>query len=47
MYKAGTSTKLWDVFDTDGIFIGKVPKDCHFEAMLVDVKMVTLKNYES
>lgn len=47
VYKAGTTTKLWDVFDTNGIFIGKVPKDCAFEAMLVDVKLLTLKNPES
>lgn len=47
VYKAGTTTKLWDVFDTDGIFIGKVPKDCAFEAMLVQVKMLTLTNHES
>ncbi|PYH75348.1 hypothetical protein BO82DRAFT_360095 [Aspergillus uvarum CBS 121591] len=47
VYRAGTTTKLWDVFETDGIFIGKVPKDCAFEAMLVQVKMLTLRNHES
>lgn len=47
VYKPGTTTKLWDVFDTNGTFIGIVPKDCAFEAMLVDLKLLTLKNPES
>lgn len=47
VYKAGTTTKIWDVYDTDGTFIGIVPKDCTFEAMVVDIKLITLKETQS
>ncbi|OKL55259.1 hypothetical protein UA08_09478 [Talaromyces atroroseus] len=47
VYEAGTTTKIWDVYDTDGTFIGKVPKDCAFEAMMVDTKSITLKETQN
>ncbi|KAL2367880.1 hypothetical protein BDBG_07304 [Blastomyces gilchristii SLH14081] len=47
VYKAGTTTKIWDVYDTNGTFIGKVPKNCAFEAMLVEVKLITQKDNRS
>lgn len=41
VYKSGTTVKLWDVYDREGTFIGKIPKNCPFEAMLVEVKFIT------
>ncbi|OOF90509.1 hypothetical protein ASPCADRAFT_59235, partial [Aspergillus carbonarius ITEM 5010] len=35
VYKAGTIIKLWDMFDTDNIFISKILKDCIFKTILV------------
>ncbi|CEL06323.1 hypothetical protein ASPCAL07429 [Aspergillus calidoustus] len=41
----GKTTKLWDVFEVEGTYIGKIPKDCPFEAMLVEVKLITLNDH--
>ncbi|KAL3468749.1 hypothetical protein BJX99DRAFT_105258 [Aspergillus californicus] len=41
----GTTTKLWDVFEVEGTYIGKIPRECPFEAMLVEVKLITLNDH--
>ncbi|KAK2742932.1 hypothetical protein FQN57_005062 [Myotisia sp. PD_48] len=41
VYQPGTNDLLWDLYNAEGIFIGKVPKDCAFDAMLVDLKFIT------
>jgi hypothetical protein len=35
--------KLWDVVQDAGLYVGLVPADCAFEAMLVDAKIITPK----
>lgn len=35
--------KLWDVFNEEGAFIGRIPKECPFEAMLVEIKLIRQK----
>lgn len=47
VYRAGSTAKLWDEFDTDGTFIGKIPKGCPFEAMSVEIKLITFKGGQS
>lgn len=47
VYQAGTTAKLWDVYDSRDTFIGKVPKDCAFEAMVVDVKFIKQRESQS
>jgi hypothetical protein len=47
VYKAGTTIKEWDVYDTDGTFIGIIPEDCTCEAMLVEIKLITPKDVQS
>jgi hypothetical protein len=46
VYEAGTNTKLWDVFQAKGSYIGKIPKNCSFEAMLVEVKLITARLHD-
>lgn len=38
------SYKLWDKHNAGGTWIGKIPKGCPFEAMLVEVKRIKLKD---
>ncbi|EKV04609.1 hypothetical protein PDIG_88360 [Penicillium digitatum PHI26] len=47
VYQAGTTAKLWDVYDSRDTFIGKVPKDCAIEAMVVDVKFIKQRESQS
>lgn len=47
VYRAGTTVKLWDVYDSRDTFIGIVPKDCPFEAMVVEVKFIKQKESQS
>ncbi|KAF2182613.1 hypothetical protein K469DRAFT_586033, partial [Zopfia rhizophila CBS 207.26] len=34
---------VWDVVGREGMYIGLVPAGCPFEAMVVDVKLITPK----
>lgn len=34
---------IWDVINKEGQYIGRVPAGCRFEAMVVDVKIITPK----
>ncbi|KAJ5142471.1 uncharacterized protein N7515_001258 [Penicillium bovifimosum] len=47
VYEAGTTAQLWDVYDSRDTFIGKIPKDCAFEAMVVDVKFIKQRESQS
>lgn len=34
---------VWDVVGREGVYIGLVPAECPFEAMVVDVRLITPK----
>tara|TARA_R110002003_G_scaffold2994_2_gene24755 strand:+ start:2241 stop:2543 length:303 start_codon:yes stop_codon:yes gene_type:complete len=39
--KDNTKSTVWDVVSKDGQYIGLVPAGCQFEAMVVDIKIIT------
>lgn len=39
--------KLWDNYNESGTFVGKIPRDCAFEAMLVEIKFIRLKEVQN
>lgn len=43
VYRAGTTVKLWDVYDSRDMLIGIILKDCPFKAMVVEVKFTKRK----
>ena len=41
--KDDKTKKLWDIVNREGIYMGHVPAGSRFEAMIVDVKLITPK----
>lgn len=33
--------KVWDVHNCGGIYMGLVPEECPFEAMVVEIRLIT------
>ena len=34
---------IWDRYNCEGIYIGRVPAGCPFEAMVVEIKLITTR----
>ncbi|THC89111.1 hypothetical protein EYZ11_011438 [Aspergillus tanneri] len=43
----GQRTVKWEAVRKSGLYMGFIPNGCHFEAMLVDVRLITQKESSS
>jgi len=43
VYDKQSKTKLWDIDNQKGLYMGRIPAECRFELMIIEVKFITPK----
>ncbi|KAL8674150.1 MAG: hypothetical protein Q9168_001444 [Polycauliona sp. 1 TL-2023] len=43
VYDKQGGKKLWDIDNQNGLYMGRIPAECRFELMVIEVKFITQK----